>query len=127
MSFTSSIRGLLLGRIHSTRSALKFRTNFDCRTRVVHSNVKLIFLAASILVQPPQRPSPEGNPVEETGPPHFLHLVGTIIITYFMMVSCVASYKEEARYLVLATNDQAAKSHEDLPVLLERLFKERRL
>ena len=85
------------------RRVLKFRTNFDCRTRVVHSNVKLIFLAASILAQPPQRPSPEGNPVENTGPPHFLHLVGTIITTYFMMITCVASYKEEARCIATET------------------------
>ncbi len=40
---------------------------------------------------------PEGNPVENTGPPHFLHLVGTTITTHFMMITCVASYKEEAR------------------------------
>jgi hypothetical protein len=84
------------------RSALKFRTNFDCRARLVHSNVKLIFLAVSILAQPPQRPSSKGNPAENTGPPHFLHLVGTIITTYFIMIMCVASYKEEARCIALA-------------------------
>lgn len=95
MSFTSSIRGLLRGTMHSTRSALKFRTNLDCRTRVIHSIVKLIFLAASILAQLVQRSFPEGSPTEETGPPHFLHLAGTIITTYFLITSCVAGYKEK--------------------------------
>src|SRR3989304_9261227 len=102
MSLTSSIRGLLRGRIHSTRSVLKCRTNFDCRTFAIHSSVRLIFLAASILAQLAQKPFPEGNSMEKTGPPHFLHLAGTVISTYFMIISCVASIKEKTKRLVFA-------------------------
>ena len=72
------------------------------RTCAIHSKVKLIFLAASILTQLTQRPFPEGNSIEKTAPPHFLHLAGTIITTYFMIVGCVASYKEETKRLVFA-------------------------
>jgi hypothetical protein len=64
--------------------------------------VRLIFLAASILAQLAQRSFPEGNPMEKTGPPHFLHLAGTVISTYFMIISCVASYKEKTKRLVFA-------------------------
>jgi hypothetical protein len=62
--------------------------------------VKLIFLAASILAQPKQRPLSESNPIEKAGPPHFLHVDGSVISTYFMMTNCVASYKEETKRLV---------------------------
>jgi hypothetical protein len=64
--------------------------------------VRLIFLAASILAQPIQRPLSESNPIEKTGPPHFLHLAGTVISRYFMTIGRVASYKEETKRLVLA-------------------------
>src|SRR3990170_3120043 len=82
MSLISFIRGLVLGTMHST--------------------LKLIFLAASILAQVTQRPSPEGNPIEKTGPPHFLHLVGAIIRTSNMTISSVADYKEEPKCVVSA-------------------------
>jgi hypothetical protein len=62
--------------------------------------VRLIFLAASILAQLTQRPFQEGIPMEKTGPPHFLHLAGTVISAYFMIISCVASYKEKTKRLV---------------------------
>jgi hypothetical protein len=64
--------------------------------------VRLIFLAASILAQPIQRPLSENDPIEKIGPPHFLHLAGTVISRYFMTISGVASYKEETKRLVLA-------------------------
>jgi hypothetical protein len=59
-------------------------------------------LAASILAQLTQRPLSENDAIEKIGPPHFLHLAGTVISTYFMMISCVASYKQETKRLVLA-------------------------
>jgi hypothetical protein len=64
--------------------------------------VRLIFLAASILAQPTQRPLSESNPVEKIGPPHFLHVTGSAIITNFMITSHAASYKQETKHLVLA-------------------------
>jgi len=88
--------------MHSTRSALTCGTDSGCRTSPIHSKLKLIFLAASILAQVTQRPSPEGNPIEKTGPPHFLHRVGTIISKSFMTINSVANYKEETKRLVLA-------------------------
>ena len=69
----------------------------------IHSSVRLIFLAASTLTQPAQRPLSESNPIEKTGPPHFLHVAGSVISTYFMITSCVASYKEETKRLVFAS------------------------
>jgi len=100
--------------------------------------VKLIFLAASILAQLRQRPFPESNPVDKRGPPHFLHLAATVMSTYFMMTSGAASYKEKTKRLgfarqlpqnelILNVRLSALKNHEELPVLLERLFRERRL
>jgi hypothetical protein len=64
--------------------------------------VRLIFLAASILAQPTQRPLTENNPVEKIGLPHFLHVAGSAITTNFMIKSHVASYKEETKRFVLA-------------------------
>jgi len=89
--------------MHSTSSPLKRRTDFDCATRAIHSNVKLIFLAASILAQVRQRTFPEGDPMEKRGPPHFLHLAATVMSTYFIVVSCGASYKEETKRLVFSS------------------------
>jgi hypothetical protein len=102
MSLISSIRGLLRGRINSTRSAFNFGTNFGRRTFTIQSSVRLILLAASILAQPTQRPLSESNPVEKIGLPHFLHVAGSAITTNFMITSPVASYKEETKHLVLA-------------------------
>jgi len=68
----------------------------------IHSSVRLIFLAASILAQPTQRPLSESNPIEKTGPQHFLHVAGSVISTYFMITGCVASYKEETKRLAFA-------------------------
>jgi len=68
--------------------------------------VRLIFLAASILAQPIQRPLSENDPIEKIGPPHFLHLAGTVISRYFMTISGVASYKEETKRLVLANQSR---------------------
>jgi hypothetical protein len=68
--------------------------------------VRLIFLAASILAQPMQRPLSENDPIEKIGPPHFLHLAGTVMTSYFMIISAVASYKEETKRLVLANQSR---------------------
>jgi hypothetical protein len=68
--------------------------------------VRLIFLAASILAQPIQRPLSENDPIEKMGPPHFLHLAGTVITTYFMINSGVASYKQETKHLILANQSR---------------------
>jgi hypothetical protein len=87
--------------MHSTSSALTCGTDFGYKTCTIHSKLKLIFLAASILAQVTQRPSPEGNPIEKTGPPHFLHLAGTIISKSFMTINSAANYKEETKRLVL--------------------------
>jgi len=60
--------------------------------------LKLILLAASNLAQVTQRASPEGNPVEKTARPHFLHLVGTIIRTSSKITTTsVAVYKQEGK------------------------------
>jgi hypothetical protein len=40
--------------------------------------------------------------MEKTGPPHLLHIAGTVISRYFITISGVASYKEETKRLVLA-------------------------
>jgi len=64
--------------------------------------VRLIFLAASILAQPIQRPLSENDLIEKVGPPHFLHLAGAVISRYFMTISYVVGYKEETKHLVLA-------------------------
>jgi hypothetical protein len=68
----------------------------------IHSSVRLIFLAASILAQPTQRPLSENNPIGKTGPPHLLHVAGSVISAYFIMTNCVASYKEETEGLVFS-------------------------
>jgi hypothetical protein len=39
----------------------------------------------------------------KTGPPHFLHLAGTVIGTYSTINSCDAGYKEETRLGVLVS------------------------
>ena len=64
--------------------------------------MRLIFLAASILAQPIQRPLSENDPIEKIGPPHFLHLAGAVMSGYFMTISYLASYKDETKRLVLA-------------------------
>jgi len=124
MSLTSSIRGLLRGRINSTRSAFKFGTNFGYRTLTIQSSVRLILLAASILAQPTQRPLSESNPVEKTGLPHFLHVAGSVITTNFMITSHAAGYKQETKHLVLANQSpQNGLIHDELqiPVKLRQL------
>jgi hypothetical protein len=68
--------------------------------------VRLIFLAASILAQPIQRPLSENDPIEKIGPPHFLHLAGTVITRYSMTTSGVSGYKEETKRLVLANQSR---------------------
>jgi hypothetical protein len=87
--------------MHSTRIAFRFGTDFDFKTRTSHSVLKLIFLAASNLAQLMQRLSSVVNPIEKTGPPHFLHLA-EIIRTSLIIISCVAHYKEKAKCPVLA-------------------------
>ena len=77
--------------MRSTIGDLRFGRDFDCKTPAIHSTVKLIFLAASNLAQLTQRPTTEGNLTETRGPPHFLHLVGTIIRKSFMIVGDVAN------------------------------------
>jgi hypothetical protein len=68
--------------------------------------VRLIFLAASILAQPIQRPLSENDPIEKIGPPHFLHLAGAVMSRYFMTISYVASYKEETKRLASANQSR---------------------
>jgi hypothetical protein len=70
----------------STIRDLGFGIDFDCKTRTLHSRLKLIFLAASNLAQLTQRSSTEGNPTKTTGPPHFLHLAGSFIATSFIII-----------------------------------------
>ena len=76
--------------MRSTLSDLRFGRDFDCKTRTIHPTLKCIFRAASNLAQLTQRPPTEGNPVGMTGPPHFLHFVGTIMRKSFMIVRAVA-------------------------------------
>jgi hypothetical protein len=71
---------------------------------IFHSVLKLIFLAASNLAQLTQRLLPEGNSVDNSEAPHFLHVSG--IISTSLMNIVVASYKEETECPGLANQSR---------------------
>jgi len=87
--------------MHSTISVLDFVQILVAGDAIFHSVLKLIFLAASILAQFRQRALLEGNSADNNGAPHFLHLSG-IIITSFMIINDIASYKGWTKCLGLA-------------------------